>query len=86
MLNFNSKKCLCSVSDCGKCLTLGCTDNACDTHHVTTKWRYRKRLLESLVSKVEKLHGDKNKKQLATLHKDINSCEEEVGRLNKILK
>lgn len=51
MLNFKSKKCLCNVVDCGKCLTLGCTDDSCNIHRIVTKWRYRKRLLESLTNK-----------------------------------
>jgi len=54
MLNFNPKKCLCKVADCGKCLTLGCIDDNCSTHLLITKWRYRKRLLESLMSSIGK--------------------------------
>lgn len=68
MLNFNQKKCLCNVADCGKCLTLGCTDDNCSIHRLITKWRYRKRLLESL----------KNKN-------DIETCEEEINRLDKLM-
>jgi hypothetical protein len=85
MLNFNSKKCLCNVADCGKCLTLGCTDDSCNTHRIITKWRYRKRLLESLMSKAERLSDGKFKKELATLRKDIKTCEGEVKRLDKIM-
>jgi len=81
MLNFNPKKCLCNVADCGKCLTLGCTDDDCGTHRIITKWRYRKRLLESLMTKAKKLSGSKSKKELADLQKDIKTCEEEVERL-----
>jgi len=54
MLNFNPKKCLCGVADCGKCLTFGCTDDNCGIHRIVTKCRYRKRLLESLRSNVGK--------------------------------
>ena len=81
MLNFNPKKCLCNVADCGKCLTLGCTDDDCSTHRAVTKWRYKKRLLESLMTKAEKLSGSKSKKELADLQKDIKTCKEEVERL-----
>ena len=81
MLNFNPKKCLCNVADCGKCLTLGCTDDNCGTHRVATKWRYRKRLLESLMTKDEKLSGSKSKKELVDLRKYIKTCEGEVERL-----
>jgi len=85
MLNFNSKKCLCNVADCGKCLTLGCTDDSCSTHRTITKWRYRKRLLESLINKAEKLRDNKAEKGLATLRKDIRTCEEEVKRLDEVM-
>jgi len=71
MINFHHKKCLFSIADCGKYLTLGCTDDNCNTHHLITKWRYRKRLLESLTNKVEKLRDNKSKRELATLRKDI---------------
>jgi len=85
MITFNPKKCLCNTSDCGKCLTLGCTDDNCGTHRLITKWRYRKRLLEGLMSKAEKLRGSKSKKELASLQKDIKTCEEEVERLNELM-
>ena len=85
MLNFHLKKCLCNVVDCGKCLTLNCTDDSCSTHRLITKWRYRKRLLESLRNKVEKLHDGKAKKELVTLRKDIKTCEEEVKRLDEVI-
>ena len=85
MLNFNPKKCLCNTSDCGKCLSLGCTDDDCGTHRIVTKWRYRKRLLESLMSKAEKLRNNKSKKELATLRKDIKTCEEEIKRLSEVM-
>ena len=85
MLNFNPKKCLCSVSDCGKCLTLNCTDDNCKTHRIVTKWRYRKRLLESLMSKIEKSRDNKAKKELATLRKDIKTCKEEIKRLSEVM-
>jgi len=85
MLNFGPKKCLCEVADCGKCLTLGCTDDDCNTHRIITKWRYRKRLLEGLMNKVEKLSDNKTKKELATLQKDIKTCEEEIKRLSEIM-
>jgi len=85
MITFNPKKCLCNVADCGKCLTLGCTDDNCSNHRIITKWRYRKRLLESLRSKVEKLRDNKTKKELATLRKDIKTCEEEVKRLSEVM-
>jgi hypothetical protein len=54
MITFNPKKCLCNTSDCGKRLTLNCTDDSCSTHRIITKWRYRKRLSESLRSNVGK--------------------------------
>ena len=54
MLSFFQKKCLCTVADCGKCLTLNCTDDSCEVHRLVTKWRYRKGLLESLGSNVGK--------------------------------
>src|SRR3989344_9218192 len=54
MINFHHKKCLCNVTDCGKCLTLNCTDDSCSTHRLITKWRYRKHLLESLRSDIGK--------------------------------
>jgi len=87
MLNFNPKKCLCNTSDCGKCLSLGCTDDDCGTHRIVTKWRYRKRLLESLMSKAEKLRDSKPKKELVSLQlqKDIKTCEEEVERLDELM-
>jgi hypothetical protein len=85
MITFNPKKCLCNVADCGKCLTLGCTDDNCSTHRTITKWRYRQRLLESLRSKVEKLRDNKAKKGLATLRKDIKTCEEEIRRLSEVM-
>ena len=85
MITFNPKKCLCNTSDCGKCLTLGCTDDDCGTHRLITKWRYRKRLLESLMSKAEKLCGSKSKKELASLQTDIKTCEEEIERLNELM-
>lgn len=85
MLNFSPKKCLCKVADCGKCLTLGCTDDGCSTHRIITKWRYRKRLLESLMNKVEKLCDNKAKKELATLRKDIKTCKEEIERLSEVM-
>jgi len=85
MITFNPKKCLCNTSDCGKCLTLGCTDDNCGTHRLITKWRYRKRLLEGLMSKAEKLRGSKSKKELASLQKDIKTCEEEVERLDELM-
>ena len=85
MLNFSHKKCLCNVSDCGKCLTLNCTDDSCSTHRLITKWRYRKRLLESLMGKAEKLCGNKSKKEPATLRKDMKTCEEEIKRLSEAL-
>jgi len=84
-MDFNPKKCLCNVADCGKCLTLNCTDDSCSTHRIITKWRYRKRLLESLMNKVEKLRDNKTKKELATLQKDIKTCEEEIRRLNEVM-
>ena len=85
MITFNPKKCLCNTSDCGKCLTLGCTDDDCGTHRSITKWRYRKRLLEGLMSKAEKLRGSKSKKELASLQTDIKTCEEEIERLNELM-
>jgi hypothetical protein len=85
MLNFDHKKCLCDVADCGKCLTSGCTDDNCSIHRTITKWRYRKRLLESLTNKIEKLRDNKAKKELASLEKDIKTCEKEVKRLSKFL-
>ncbi len=85
MLNFNPKKCLCIVVDCGKCLTLGCTDDNCDTHRIVTKWRYRNRFLESLRTKADKLHKSNSKKELTDLQKDIKICKKEVERLNKIM-
>jgi len=85
MLNFSPKRCLCKVADCGKCLTLGCTDDSCGTHRIVTKWRYRKRLLESLINKVEKLRDSKPKKELASFQKDIKTCEEEVERLDELM-
>ena len=85
MITFNPKKCLCNTSDCGKCLTLGCTDDNCGTHRLITKWRYRKRLLEGLMSKAEKLRGSKSKKELASLQTDIKTCEEEIERLNELM-
>ena len=85
MINFNPKKCLCNVADCGKCLTLGCTDDSCNTHRIVTKWRYRKRLLESLMSKVEKLRDNKSKRELMALRKDIKTCEKEIKRLNEVM-
>ena len=85
MITFNPKKCLCNTSDCRKCLTLGCTDDDCGTHRSITKWRYRKRLLESLMSKAEKLRGSKSKKELASLQTDIKTCEEEIERLNELM-
>ena len=85
MLNSSPKKCLCKVADCGKCLTLGCTDDSCSTHRIITKWRYRKRLLESLMSKIEKLRDNKSKKELATLRKDIKTCKEEIKRLSEVM-
>lgn len=85
MINFDYRKCLCNVADCGKCLTLGCTDDGCGTHRTVTKWRYRKRLLESLINKIEKLRDSKSKKELAALRKDIKTCEEEVERLNELV-
>lgn len=85
MLNFNSKKCLCKVTDCGKCLTLGCTDDGCSIHRIVTKWRYRKRLWESLRNKIEKLRDNKTKKELVTLRKDIKTCVEEIKRLSEVM-
>ena len=85
MIDFTAKKCLCNTSDCGKCLTLGCTDDGCSTHRIITKWRYRKRLLESLINKVEKLRDSKPKKELASFQKDIKTCEEEVERLDELM-
>ena len=85
MITFNPKKCLCNTSDCGKCLTLNCTDDSCNIHRIITKWRYRKGLLESLMNKVEKLRDSKSKKELASLQKDIKTCEEEVERLDELM-
>ncbi|KKQ00890.1 MAG: hypothetical protein UW15_C0018G0009 [Parcubacteria group bacterium GW2011_GWC1_44_10] len=85
MINFHHKKCLCNVTDCGKCLTLNCTDDSCSTHRLITKWRYRKRLWESLMSKTEKLRDSKPKKELASLQTDIKTCEEEVKRLGEVV-
>ncbi|TSC84502.1 MAG: hypothetical protein G01um101417_167 [Parcubacteria group bacterium Gr01-1014_17] len=86
MLDFNPKKCLCAVTDCGKCLTLGCTDDDCTNHHIITKWRYRKRALESLLNEAEKLRGDnKNGKQPTSLRMDIKSYEEEIEKLDKVM-
>lgn len=85
MITFKPKKCLCTTSDCGKCLTLGCTDDNCDTHHITTKWRYRNRLFESLRAKADKLREGNNKKELADLQRDIKTCEKEVERLNELI-
>ncbi len=85
MITFNPKKCLCNVADCGKCLTLGCTDDGCSTHRLITKWRYRKQLLESLTNEVEKLRDNKVKKELATLRKDTKTCEGEVKRLDEVM-
>ena len=82
MLNFNHKKCFCKITDCGKCLTLGCTDDSCGSHRIITKWRYREHLLDSLIDKVEKLRDNKSKKELAALRRDIKICEEEVKRLD----
>ena len=84
MITFNSKKCLCNVADCGKCLTLGCTDDSCNTHRIVTKWRYRKHLLESLRAKADKLRDSNSKKELATLRKGIKNCEKEIERLNDV--
>ncbi|KKS96767.1 hypothetical protein A3B05_00010 [Candidatus Giovannonibacteria bacterium RIFCSPLOWO2_01_FULL_43_160] len=85
MLNFSPKKCLCNVADCGKCLTLGCTNDSCSTHRIVTKWRYRKHLLESLTNKIEKMRDSKPEKELATLRKDIKTCKEEVKRLGEVM-
>ena len=85
MITFNPKKCLCSVADCGKCLTLGCTDDSCSTHRIVTKWQYRKRLLESLMSKIKELRNNKLKKELAILQKDIKTCEKEIERLGEVI-
>ncbi|MDP3792676.1 MAG: hypothetical protein Q8Q89_03015 [bacterium] len=54
MISSNYKKCHCNISDCGKCLTLNCTDDSCSIHRLITKWRYRKRLLESFRNSVGK--------------------------------
>ena len=85
MITFNPKKCLCNTSDCGKCLTLGCTDDNCGTHRLITKWRYRKRLLESLRVKTNQLRDGKSKKELVDLQKDIETCEKEIERLNELM-
>ncbi len=63
MLNFFSKKCLCKVDDCGKCLTIHCADDNCNIHKIITKLRYRKRLLVTL----------KNKKDVKTCEEEIKS-------------
>jgi len=85
MITFNPKKCLCNTSDCGKCLTLGCTDDNCATHRLITKWRYRKRLLESLRAKTNQVRDGKSKKELVDLQKDIETCEKEIERLNELI-
>lgn len=85
MIGFHHKKCLCNIADCGKCLTLGCTDDSCNIHRIVTKWRYRKRLLGSLINKAENLRDNKVKSELASLLKDIKVCEEEVKRLSDVM-
>ena len=81
-MDFTHKKCLCTVADCGKCLTLGCTDDKCKVHRTITKWRYRKRLLESLKSKAGKMQG---RNELAALQDDIEAVSKEIERLNEVM-
>jgi len=83
MIDFTAKKCLCNITDCGKCLSIGCTDDGCNVHKMITKWRYRKNLLESLLNKVNKLQESKknNKEQIIFLQSDVECCKKEVKRL-----
>ena len=37
------------------------------------------------MNKVEKLRDSKSKKELASLQKDIKTCEEEVERLDELM-
>ena len=37
------------------------------------------------MNKVEKLRDSKSKRELATLRKDIKTCEEEIKRLSEVV-
>ena len=82
MMDFTPQQCLCTVADCGKCLTLGCTDNGCKAHRLVTKWRYRKGLLDRLMGNVGK---EQDKEKLATLQTEIETCKKEVERLSEAM-
>lgn len=84
---FKPKECFCTVSDCGKCLFLNCTNDECKIHRLITKLRYRQRQLQRFIDFMANMEQaeDHDKKRLSDLKHNASLYRKEVQRIESVL-